>query len=59
MRKGKIHFEKPPKGLMELHENGDPVRIKIDRKFYTQLERTAENLEQRRTYSSATSSSKS
>ena len=44
MRKGKIQLEKPPKGLIEIHKNEDPVRIKIDRKFYTKLERTAEKL---------------
>jgi len=44
MRKGKIHLEEPPKGIIEIHENEDPVRIKIDRKFYAQLERTAEKL---------------
>jgi hypothetical protein len=44
MRKGKIQLEEPPEGLIEIHENEDPVRIQIDRKFYTQLERTAEKL---------------
>jgi hypothetical protein len=44
MRKGKIHLEGPPEGLIEIHENEDPVRLKIDRKFYTKLERTAEKL---------------
>lgn len=44
MRKGKIQLEEPPKDLIEIHENEDPVRIKIDRKFYTKLERTAEKL---------------
>jgi hypothetical protein len=36
MRKGKIHLEEPPKGITEIHENEDTVRIQIDRKFYTQ-----------------------
>jgi len=45
MRKGKIQLEKPPEGLIEVHENEDPVRIKIDRKFYRQLEKKAETLE--------------
>jgi hypothetical protein len=44
MRKGKIQLKEPPKGIIEIHENEDPVRIKIDRKFYTQLERMAEKL---------------
>jgi predicted DNA-binding ribbon-helix-helix protein len=44
MRKGKIHLEEPPKRMIKTHENEDPVRIKIERKFYTQLERTAEKL---------------
>jgi len=34
MRKGKIQLEGPPEGLIEIHENEDPVRIKIDRKFF-------------------------
>jgi hypothetical protein len=29
MRKGKIQLEEPPKGLIEIHENEDPVRIKV------------------------------
>ena len=37
MRKGKIQLEKPPKELIEIHKNEDPVRIKIDRKLYTKL----------------------
>jgi hypothetical protein len=44
MRKGKIQLEEPPKGLIEIHENEDPVRIKIDRKFYAKLEKAAEEL---------------
>jgi len=39
-----IKLEKPPEGLIEVNENEDPVRIKIDRKFYKQLEKTAEKL---------------
>ena len=44
MRKGKIQLKEPPEGLIEIHENEDPVRIKINRKFYIQLERTVEKL---------------
>jgi hypothetical protein len=44
MRKRKIQLEEPPKGLIEIHENEDPVRIQIDRKFYTKLESTTEVL---------------
>jgi len=40
-----IKLEKPPEGLIKVHENEDPVRIKIDRKFYRQLEKKAETLE--------------
>jgi hypothetical protein len=29
--RGKIQLEEPPKGIIEIHENEDPVRIKIDR----------------------------
>jgi tryptophanase len=35
MRKGKIQLKEPTKGIIEIHENEDLVRIKIDRKFYT------------------------
>jgi len=45
MREGKIQLEEPPEGLMEVHGNEDPVRVKIERKFYRQLEETAEKLE--------------
>jgi hypothetical protein len=44
MRKGKIQLKEPTKGIIKIHENEDLVRIKIDRKFYTKLERTAEKL---------------
>jgi hypothetical protein len=27
MRKGKFQLKEPPKGLIEIHENEDPVRI--------------------------------
>jgi len=45
MREGKIQLEEPPEGLIEVHENEDPVRIKVERRFYRQLEETAERLE--------------
>ena len=40
-----IKLEEPPEGLIKIHENEDPVRIKIERKFYSQLEETARRLE--------------
>jgi len=45
MREGKIQLEEPPEGLIKIHENEDPVRVKIERGFYRQLEETAEKLE--------------
>jgi len=44
MREGKIQLEEPPEGVIEVHENEDPVRVKIERKFYRQLEETSEKL---------------
>jgi hypothetical protein len=49
MRKGKIQLEEPPKSLIEIHENEDPVRIKMDRKFYAKLEKAVRSWEQRLT----------
>ena len=44
MREGKIQLEEPPEDLIKIHENKDLVRIKIERKFYRQLEETAKRL---------------
>jgi len=40
-----IPLEEPPEDLIEVHEMEDPVRIKIERQFYRQLEETAKRLE--------------
>lgn len=40
-----IQLEEPPEGLIKIHENEDLVRIKIERRFYKQLEEKAETLE--------------
>lgn len=40
-----IQLEEPPEGLTKIHENEDLVRIKIERRFYKQLEEKAEMLE--------------
>jgi len=36
MREGKIQLEEPPEGLIKVHENEAPIRIKIERRFYRQ-----------------------
>ena len=39
-----IPLEEPPKGLIEIREMEDPVRVKIETKFYRQLEEAARRL---------------
>ena len=39
-----IPLEEPPKGLIEIHEMEDPVRVKIEKQFYRQLEEAARRL---------------
>ena len=42
--KPSIPLEEPPKGLIEIHEMEDPVRVKIEKQFYRQLEEAARRL---------------